>query len=342
MSESLHQVLKNDSIALYQEKSLSSTLLNIFIASTPQTRAITNDPFVYGVDYTSKLSEACASVFKYGYHNFQELISGTCHEKSSTVLNILRGGLNFGLREALSKALGWNAHSAAFISAQRARNSENPEEWHITESSYQKVYLPKDACIVFGDVVATGTSLEYALNQILDIAKKEGQSISSFIFFTIGGPRSHEILEVISKKAKQIFPNFSASIVIYLEGCFSVAETDTPVSIKYTGTDLLRSNSILSPEFLNSQSQNPAFPIERCTIYDAGSRSFWVSEYFEDVLDYWEKTKALSGKMSYLDLLKERFPEYLEYADQKGLSLNDLDLKSICEKQISTIEKILS
>lgn len=85
----------------------------------------------------------------------------------------MRGGLNFGLREALAESFSWNQHSAAFLQRQRARKTANPEEWYITESDYQKVYLPEKSCIVFGDVVATGTSLEFALNELLNIAKNQ-------------------------------------------------------------------------------------------------------------------------------------------------------------------------
>lgn len=341
MSESLSLVSKNESVSLYQNKNFKSDLVNVFVASTPGTRAITNDPFVYGVEYTNLLSRSCQDILRVGHSYFQDLLSSSCNERNTTVLNILRGGLNFGLREAIAEALSWNSHSAAFISAQRARNAADPEEWHITESNYQKVYLPKNACIVFGDVVATGTSLEFALTEMLSIAKKQNHTISSFIFFTIGGPRSEQIIEAISKKAREIFPSFVGAIVIYLEGCFSVAVTETPVSIKYTGTDLLRRDSILSPEFLKSQLESPAYPLERCTIYDAGSRSFWVPEYFEDVLDYWQKTALLSKEKTYTSLIEERFPEYAAYASKNNISLDAISLTEICEKQIKRIEAIL-
>jgi len=73
-----------------------------------------------------------------------------------------------------------------------------------------------------------------------------------------------------------------------LEGCFDVPTPESRLTIRFTGTDLLRGGeSVIAPDFLESQYENPAYPIERCTIYDAGSRAFWVREYAEDVRSYW-------------------------------------------------------
>ena len=49
------------------------------------------------------------------------------------------------------------------------------------------------------------------------------------------------------------------------------------------------------------------FPVERCTIYDAGSRAFEVRAYLEDVLEYWEAVEALEN-VSFGDYLRERCP----------------------------------
>ena len=95
-----------------------------YVSSTPETRDICNDPFLVGVNYTRALSAASAATLKASvkYSTFDLL------EEKTTVLHILRGGLNFGLREALADAFGWNVHPSAFISAQRARRSDNPED----------------------------------------------------------------------------------------------------------------------------------------------------------------------------------------------------------------------
>jgi hypothetical protein len=332
----LKPITKSEECSLYEYAEGGSDLVKVLISSTSESRRIVNDPFVYGLEYTELLKVACIKTLESMRSILSVLIGADFVEDNACVLNILRGGLNFGLREALGEAYNWNRHSTAFLSAQRARQENSPEEWYITESNYKKVYLPKNGVIFFGDVVATGTSLEFALEELLEIAEKEGQDINSLIFFTIGGPRSHEIMENISRKAKQKFPSFKGSVVIYFEGCFSVATPETPVSIKYTGTDLLRCNSVMADEFIQSQTEHPFYPLERCTIYDAGSRAFCLPEYLEDVKDYYEKTLSLARNgVSYTNLLTERSPEILEVFKESEFDISKINLVDLCEKQLA-------
>lgn len=325
MNGKLKILAERQGAALYEVSHLSNQLVKKFIVSTEQTRAICNDPFVTGIKYTRDLSHACSNTLQF----LKELGQFHGTEKSTSVFHILRGGLNFGLREAVAEAFGWNDHNSAFISAQRARNSEHPEEWFITERSYKKVHFAPNNDIVFGDVVATGTSLEYALHEIGDIASEQKAEISSLLFFTIGGPRSHEIIETVDAEYRKRFKNYRGASVVYFEGIFKVATNDTPMSIKIDGTDLVRTKSLLAPQFIESQYSNPAFPLERCTIYDAGSRSFDIREYMEDVADYWQQTMKLAASgMTFPVLLAERFPEL------DSTRFPDVDLLSICVRQM--------
>ena len=329
MNTPLKTIEKTTPCSIYLSETHSTELVKSYVASTPETRGICNDPFISGIRYTRSLSYACAKILK-ALQN-KKLI--TLSEDNTTVFNILRGGLNYNLRDSLHDAFGWNDHSSAFVSAQRARRSDNPEDWLITESEYKKIHLKRTNHIVFGDVVATGTSLEFALKRLKEAATKSAEStINSLIFFTIGSPCSHEILGRISSDLKSHYPNFQGASVIYIEGIFSVARPHTPITIKYTGTDLLRTSSTLAPEFIESQYENPSYPLERCTIYDAGSRAFDPDQYFVDVKDYWTKTLGLAEKgMTFEALLKERFPEL----DSKRFG--SVDLKSVVKTHLAKI-----
>ena len=299
------------------------------IASTPETRAICNDPQVMGVDYTRRLKAACARILS-------ALQAGglTCLEERQTIVyDILRGGLNFGLREALADAFSWNRHGGSFISAQRARVDDSPEQWHIVENDYSKVYMPKTASIVIGDVVATGTSLEHAMKALVAEAEKQGTEIRSIVFFTIGGPRAEEILENTDAMCRERFPAYEGTTLIYLEGRFTAADAETPVTVKLTGTDLLRLDALMAPEFIESQYEDPAWPLQRCAIYDAGSRAFWTPEYIEDLTDYWTQTLALAeAGTTFAALLEERFPE-LDPA-----RFGTVDLAEVCRGQIAGLD----
>ncbi len=302
------------------------------IATTPETRAISNNPRVMGLEYTHCLQKACTKIL--------QKLSGnnlTCLEETQTIVfDILRGGLNFGLREALGNAFGWNRHGCSFISAQRARKDDSPEQWHIVETEYSKVYMPKIASIVIGDVVATGTSLEHAMQALVAEAEKQGTQLRSVVFFTIGGPRAGEILGKMDAMCRNRFSGYEKTTLVYLEGCFTVPVPETKIRIKITGTDLLRLNAVMAPEFIASQYEDPCYPIQRCAIYDAGSRAFWPPEYIEDLYDYWSKVKDLADQgVTYEALLQERYP---------GLDpepFGSVDLERVCDDQLSWIKKML-
>ncbi|MCC6219804.1 MAG: hypothetical protein IT291_01030 [Deltaproteobacteria bacterium] len=303
-----------------------------FLASTPESREICNDPFLVGVNYTAALTKTCTAVLK----AFQKKAPFELNEKHATVLNILRGGLNFGLREALFNAFNWNEHASAFISAQRARKSVGSEDWYISENEYQKVYFSPQSCLIFADVVATGTSLAYALQRVLSLARYEEKEIESILFLTIGGIKAEQLLLSADKYCREHFRTYSGAAVIYLEGRFDVATSHSDLRIKISGTDLLRKNALLTPEFFNSQYDDPAFPLERCAIYDAGSRAFLVEEHYRDVLDYWRQTLALANNGStYEELLTERCPD-LTPDRFKSPNLSDL-----CWRQVHRLQERL-
>lgn len=323
---------RNDNISLYTLEKEGPEMVERYIASTAETRAICSDPFVYGVEYTDKLRDAGTHVLNALQLNNEPNIT----ELNTVVLHILRGGLNYGLRESLHAAYGWNTHSSAYISSQRAKDADG--DWYITENRYQKVYLPDNAHIILGDVVATGSSLEHALMLIIDIAAQENKTISGFTFFTIGGDRSEAILQEVDAKCRQLFGDaYQGSRVIYYEGVFGVAEEGSTLSIALSGTDLLHSPAVMAPEFIESQKDELPYAIERCTIYDAGSRAFHLEEYLEDVRDYWQQVlKLAEGGMTLSAYLKERFPEDSRVSDADWMKEHDTQdsLAAVAKEQI--------
>jgi len=305
------------------------TPVEALVATTPGTRAISNDPAVAGVDYTRRLRAACTDVLR--------ALAPDVPEEDAVVVNILRGGLNFGLRDALADAFGWNAHTTCFMSAQRARDAQDSEEWHITENSYKKVYFPPRASFFVGDVVATGTSLRYGLHELLHSAAEQAVDVRNLVFFTYGGPKALEILRETDADCRARFPSYGRTVLIYLEGCFQVPAPDTPLHVRLTGTDLIRLGAVMAPEFVESQYESPSYPIERCTIYDAGSRAFWVREYVDDVLGYWRQNLQFANHgMTFAELLAERFP---------GLDpdrFGPVDLKAVSLDRIARMESLLA
>jgi len=316
-----------DCLSLYPLS--ESGKLDAFLASTPETRRICNDPRCLGLDYTHSLSKACAAVLKAAAGRLGLI------ERETAVVNILRGGLNFGLREALAEAFGWNVHATCYLSAQRAKDDDG-DNWHITENAYRKLRFPKEASLVIGDVVATGTSLAYALDTVVEAAHADGVKLKRIVFFTYGGEKAKEVLEAVDARCRCLFPGYAGTSLFFFEGVFAVADKATPLSIKIPGTDLLRRDAKMAPEFIASQNEDPAYPLERCIIYDAGSRAFAPDEYLEDVIGYWQQTRDLARSgVTYTQLAAERFP---------GLDISrfeSVDLAELCDRQIGRLQKMI-
>lgn len=329
----LKPLAQQKDIALYEADNRGA--VQWLVATTPETRAICNDPFVLGVDYTRKLQNASTKILT----EMEKLKILNGDEMQSVVLHILRGGLNFNLRNALHDAFGWNKHLSAFISSQRAKDEKGG--WYITENRYQKVAIPDNGHIIFGDVVATGTSLEHALLLLIDIATKQDKEIRAITFFTIGGKRAGEIIEKVDAVCRERFPNYTGSQVIFLEGIFGVADEESPLQIALSGTDLLRSPALMAPEFIKSQDDALQYALERCTIYDAGSRAFQVKTYLRDVHEYWTQVAELARKGTTLpEYLKERYPEDARLNDKEWVKEHDSSdaLLNIAEQQIQKAE----
>lgn len=300
-----------------------------FIFSTQETRDIANKPDLMGVEYTEKLEQGIMHLLE----GVSSLHFDNIEEEQVNVFHFLRGGLNFGLRNALHRAYGWNTHRASFMSSQRARDDDG--RWYITEDSYRKLTISKGSIMYCGDVVATGVTLESGLEALTQAIVKSGGSIRYFVFFTIGCHKTEKIFEKYYKIWKETFEDFEGIDVYYLEGKFHLADSKTPVSIKLQGTDLLRRDSLLMPEFIESMESDLSAALERCTIYDAGSRAFDVEEYKGDVLEYWNEVLKLAKEgMTAAQYLEERFPESSEAlkTEAKGA-----DLKILCEKRISLL-----
>ncbi len=299
--------------------------------STAETRDIVNKPEVMGMEYTEKLEAAMMHLLT----GFKPLHFTDIQEAQVDVFNFLRGGLNFGLRNALHRAYGWNLHRSSFMSSQRARDAEG--RWYITEDSYRKITIAKGGIVFCGDVIATGVTLESGLAALTNEVKKRGASIRYFHFFTIGCHKAEKTLETYYDLWKKEFADFEGIDVFYMEGKFHLADSKTPTTIKLQGTDLLRRDSVLMPPFIASQDEHITHALERCTIYDAGSRAYDIEEYASDVYDYWNQVHELAKNgMTAEAYLAERFPEA---SDTLKTMAKNADLVAISKAKADFFQK---
>ena len=284
-----------------------------WIVSTPETVDICNRPELLGVAYSDALQDGMTRALATA--PFGDLLTGTPSERLC-IMNFLRGSLNFGLRGALSRSLGSNRHATCFMSSQRHRKDG---VWHVKEDMYRKIRIPEAAVMLVGDVVATGSTVANGLRVILDIIREQGTTLHGLVFFTLGGPNIEAILEDVHARLAAEFSTYAATHLVYLEGRFTLAEKDTPLVGALPGTDLLKWRALLSPELELSQYTRCSYPLERCIIYDAGSRAFDVTEYLDDVVGWWEQVRRLAKRGRSLgEALRERWPED-DYASRETL-----------------------
>lgn len=296
--------------AVYEIGGDRSGTMRRYVVSTPHSRTVCNQPEVLGCDYTNNLRDAVTSALREA--PFRSIFDSASETRVS-VLSFLRGGLNFGLREALHSAYGLNAHSSSFMSSQRYRVDGR---WEIREDRYRKLRMPPGAIIVTGDVVATGVTVAHGLEVIVDHLKSIGSSVSHIVFFTIGCHKIEKVLESIEPQLHEAFPDYVGSHVVYLEGKFRLVDSRTELRIGIPGTDLIRRDALLSPELEASQLDRLSYALERCSIYDAGSRAFDIPEYVHDVVAYWRELADLAGAgLTLGEALAERWPA-TEYGDR--------------------------
>jgi hypothetical protein len=304
--EHLKRLSTSPGVSWYEIEGGEPSPVKRYIISTPETRAVCNRPELLGVGYTRALERAMTAALATA--PFRPAIEA--HTESRVcVLTFLRGGLNFDLRNALHDACGLATHSSAFMSSQRYMLDGR---WIVREDMYRKLRVPPGAMILTGDVVATGVTVEHGLEVVLEQVKAIGSSLRGLIFFTIGCERLEQLLAGFDRKFKDAFPGpdgYAGSAAVYLEGRFRLVARSDELRIGLPGTDLVRRGCLLAPEFEASQLESAAYPLERCTIYDAGSRAFDIPCYVEDVVGYWRQVAELAeGGFTLAEALEERLP----------------------------------
>ena len=301
-----------------------------YVVSTPQGRAVCNHPELLGVDFNLSLHDGMAAAFRTA--PFRDLIAGH-PETGVCVLNFLRGGLNFEIRRALHSAYGFNRHSSAFMSSQRFRDDAG--RWGVKEDMYRKLDIPPRAVLVMGDVVATGVTMANGLEVILKHLVELGSSARALVFFTIGCHKAEKVLEDLDRKLREAFPAYERTILVYLEAKFRLVDSQTPLKIGIPGTDLIRRGAFMTPELEASQYHEPASLLERCVIYDAGSRAFDIPHYCEDVAEYWEQVAGFAREgWTLREALEERWPKLLRGPEEEFMALRRQSWRGVDDAEL--------
>jgi len=306
----LEAVSRSPEVSWYRLLGEHQGAVQRWVVSTPQSIAVCNRPEVVGVEFSTCLREAMTSALSVA--PFMGLLRSVA-SSHLCIMNFLRGGLNFDLRNSLYDALGSNLHATCFMSSQRSRKEGR---WVVKEDMYRKMQIPRGAVMLVGDVVATGVTVDNGFDVIVQHLDSTDTPITGIVFFTIGCHKIEKVLQKVHERLAQRFPEYRETHVVYLESKLRLVDSSTHLMIAIQGTDLIKRHALLSPEFEASQYTALGPPLERCAIYDAGSRAFDVAEYFSDVVRYWEQVRQLARRgYTLAEALKERWPER-DYSDR--------------------------
>ncbi len=319
----LKRQFKDEAVSLYSiESDNNKSVLHRYVVSTSDTRNMLNFPEIVNSDFTNLMKNGMANTLK-GLNNVEHL--SRISSKQVNVYHILRGGLNFEMRNALHKAFGYKWHSSSYISSQR---HEKNGEFAIGDDSYRKFQMPGNATVYSADIVASGASLDNSLHFLDNFLTSEKLQIKNFVFATIGCSKAEDVLKKWDAVFKEKYPEYERTILIYIEGRFALGRKNTPLHNVLPNTDLLKNHkfgALLSPEYEFSQFEKMIIPLEACAIYDGGKKSFEPVQHIMDILEFWEKQEkiAKSENRSSWDEYNSRFSLDMYFQDNSGLPLRD-------------------
>lgn len=192
----------------------SNELLNdYYIISSYESRKLMNHPEVVGYEvYTSLLGPSCQAL---KYLNEEGQVS------SVSILNILRGALNFPIEEACNLN-NIAVQDISFLSCERTFDKNG--DINGLAVKYEKLETVQNASLIIGDILASGETLVECLRHVTDDYREKKTSLKNIILFTIGGTRAFKILEDLTSEIREYWPDFEGFITVFYEGVFSCYE----------------------------------------------------------------------------------------------------------------------
>ncbi len=318
------KVFVSENVSIYRNE-MHDPRLEVLTVSTPQTREILNTPEILGISFQNLLSEALQNILTALYELGEKTkISSSMRSTSAfDVLYILRGGLNFDFHRHLF-SLTKRHPEVTFLSSQRVMETET-ESFSIEEQTYQKWNMQENALLCIGDISATGTTLKHALNRVILHSKQHNLQPRRLFFVTVGTIEALQAIQEYQQELQHAWgAQFEGITILFLEQIFSLY---TSTSLLYTTNSLLKAIHLPFTDFFRmsypntfefeaESVANPICFLERCAIYDGGSRAFEPAMYMHNIYSYWKHLKEYSSSLTVEDVLqlKSNFLDYdLDY-----------------------------
>lgn len=312
-----------------------------YVVSSESGREVLCDSMAVGRAFQRKIGSAV----RHALRALLEIDHAFAVEFSSappSVLNILRGGLNFEAQDACEEVAG-RPVAVSFMTSERT-----VQDGHAVVSSdeYRRFDFSANSVLVVGDISATGSTIVNALRHILK-SQPEPVRPRNVVVVTVGTVAA---LETINKFCESIQRSESklADVkirVVFLEGAFGLYHQRLALPEHLDGTDFIRAGGLVTPEFMLQSLRQPISLLERCVVYDGGVRGFSPRTHLVSLLKYWKESVVFSGdsiavlqehleKKTGVDLFADSPPAVSAWRGLPGSSVQEVytaatDLKSV-------------
>lgn len=286
--------------------------VRIYLVSSQPSIDIINRPECVGVEFQDKLSSA----LRYAVN---ALLRDTGTEgplsQPLDVVYVLRGGLNFNLHQVLTGTTG-RLPEVSFLSSQRV---EEGTGFTIGENDYSKWSVQDGATLCIGDICATGTTMAHGLEMAITQYGRQKIAPQHVLVFSIGTRTVLDVLADLHDTLKKAWgPRFTGITLVYLEALFTLYCGHPALARTHLrNTDFFRKDAPRSLQLETDSLTHPVTLLERCAIYDGGSRSFEPRTYLANLRRYWERLSEEArtgiGVRDLLDLKTDALKYLLPY-----------------------------
>ncbi|MEU0209792.1 phosphoribosyltransferase [Streptomyces canus] len=264
--------------------------LDVFISTSDFGCSLLTSPEIVGSAYQSMLRRA-VQVGLESLCEFKPDVRTSMSDTSVDVLYFLRGGLNFGTHVAVEELTG-RPSRVHFLSVSRDLSGV---EVRIVDDAYRRIDgISSGNSLVIADIAATGSTINRAIDIIVEQRESLPECAAStpwqVVFVLIATVESLPVIAAATDKLRAAFATarpVRASVVV-LEGLFRLHDPGAVDGRGGIGTDFVRRNGIMTPDYLAACLQTPSSLFEGCVIYDGGQRGFSPADHFAAVAEYWD------------------------------------------------------
>ncbi|MEV4656688.1 hypothetical protein [Micromonospora sp. NPDC049301] len=292
----------------------------VLLCSTEPSRQLLTDPAVTGSAYRRLVRSAVADALAM----FRADAAGArvLSADEMSVVTILRGGLSFGVEEAVTTACDVEA-DVSFVGTERSASA-------LPNIVYERWELGSGP-VLAGDILATGGTVTAVLSSLRAAAVPRRRRPTAVVLVAIGSAAG---VDAVQRFVAAWDPSERPEVtIILLEASFALPAPGTTAPFPRFSFDLLRSAAGSTPEYEAARLASVGSLFERCAVYDGGVRAFTPSAHVDDRASWWATVVDRAVPLSVLArqtaglsdyaLPPSRWRRHLPWASQSGV---DLDL----------------